>query len=205
MNTLCYLLNRVSGSLLALDPDSLGRFASLEGRVLCTRLTAPEHIFYVFPTVLGLKFSDQHEGDIDVTLCGTLADFVRLGLGVAGGRTSSRAHISLVGDVDTAQSFQKILVQMDVDWEELLARCVGDTPARKTGNLLRALGSHAAESVRLSRENLADYLQEEKKILVSDVAMQRFQRRVEQLRANTDRIEKRIRKIAEAMDKAGAG
>jgi ubiquinone biosynthesis protein UbiJ len=104
------------------------------------------------------------------------------------------------GDVDTGQAFQKILAQLDLDWEELIARFIGDTPARKTGNILRELSQWARESAHLSRENLADYLVEEKRILASPLAMERLEKEVQQLRSDVDRIEQRMGRVKRLLE-----
>ena len=96
------------------------------------------------------------------------------------------------GDVEAGQALQKILAGFDFDWEELIARVVGDGPAHQFGNFVRDTVQWGANSVDLTRENVADYLKEEKRILPSEAAMRRFEQGVDALRSDVDRISQRI-------------
>ena len=99
------------------------------------------------------------------------------------------------GDAELGQQLQKILARFDFDWEELIARVVGDTPARKIGNGLRFSAQWVEQTANQSKENLAGYLQEEKRILVTEVAMAQFTSDVAALRADVDRISQRIDRV----------
>jgi len=104
------------------------------------------------------------------------------------------------GDAEVGQAFRKIIAELDLDWEELLARNIGDTPARKLGNALRGLGDWAEQSFAFARENAADYLSEEKQTLATDAAARRFERQVDQTRADVDRLAQRVQRIKRAID-----
>ena len=99
------------------------------------------------------------------------------------------------GDAEAGQALQKIFARFDFDWEELIAQMIGDTPARKVGNALRHSFDWASNSVALSQQNIADYLTEERQLIVSQTAMERFAEEVDRLRADTDRLEMRIERL----------
>ena len=188
-------VNRTSGMLLDLDPDTRDRLAGLQGKVLCIELTVPIMTIFMVPTEQGVSLIGQCEQEPDVTLRGTALSFMQLGAGGLESGALSRGKITVEGDAETGQAFQRILSQMDIDWEELVSRYIGDTPARKLGNVVRGLGYWAAESAALSKKNIAEYFQEERRILATEVGMNRFQQEVEELRSDVDRIEQRLVKI----------
>jgi ubiquinone biosynthesis protein UbiJ len=200
MSALFELLNRASTILLDLDPEGREKLGTLEGKILCVNMTAPEITLFVQPSSEGLAITRDIEGSADVVLSGSLLSFARLGTTGASSGVLSSGQILMQGDVDTGQAFQKILAQLDLDWEELIARFIGDTPARKTGNILRELNQWARESANLSRENLADYLVEEKRILASPLAMERLEKEVQQLRSDVDRIEQRMGRVKRLLE-----
>ncbi len=189
------LLNRVSGTLLRIDPDTLERLAGLKGRVVCVSVDPPGFELFAEVTGGGIEFGREHEGPVDVTLKGRAVDFLRLGMSRGRNHLSPGRSIVIEGDVEVGQSFQRILRQMDLDWEELLAGFTGDTAARKIGVMLRGLGAWAEQSARLSRENISDYLAEERQMLVAGVLMERFQDEADRLRADVDRLQLRIDRL----------
>lgn len=195
MDSVLSLLNRVSDALLQLDPDTLERLAGLEGRVVCMSIDPPGLDLFVVVTGRGLEFSRERAGPVDVTLKGHAADFLHLAVSRGRGNLNSSRGIVIEGDAEIGQSFQRILGQADLDWEELLARFAGDTAARKIGVVFRDLGDWAEQSARLSRENVRDYLTEERKMLVGEVMMERFQAEVDRLRADVDRLQLRIDRL----------
>ncbi len=73
-------------------------------------------------------------------------------MGISGnsGNVVRDGRIHMTGDVETGQAFQRALSQLDLDWEEVLARYIGDSPARKTGVVMRELGLWAQQSVDLT-------------------------------------------------------
>lgn len=192
MNVLVDFLNRTCRTLLEVDPDGRQKLTELEGKVLCIEITVPPLKLYLRPSSEGLEISEKSDTEPDVTLSGSMMAFARLGTSGVESRVLSEGQITMQGDVETGQVFQKILTRLDIDWEELLSRYIGDTPARKVGNVLRDFGSWASESADLSMKNTAEYFQEEKRVLVTNLAMERFQSAVDKLRADTDRLEQRL-------------
>ena len=192
MDALTNFLDQITRLLLSLDPDGREKLAGLKGKSFCLEVTAPQVTLYLIPTDHGLKLANERDGEPDVTLTGPLSAFIRLARSDSPGNLSADGQISMQGDAEAGQAFGKVLSQLDIDWEEGLSRFVGDTPARKIGNVLRGLNDWATESVDLSRTNAAEYLQEEKRLLVTNLAQERFCDDVNDLRADVDRIEQRI-------------
>lgn len=195
MSVLLNFANQASALILDLDPDGKSKLTALAGKTICLQITAPALTIYLQPTRHGLSISDQINDEADATLSGPLSAFARLGLGGAESGVLSSGKITMQGDVDVGQSFQKAFAQLDLDWEELIAQFIGDTPARKTGNLLRHIGSWAKQARDLSTENMADYLTEEIQLLPSSVSVQRFRNKVNVFRSDVDRTEQKLEQL----------
>jgi len=188
-------LNRATRAVLSVDPDSVKAFSELSGKVFCIDLAVPPLKLYLVPDPDGFSFQTSTETDADVTLSGTIFAFARLsGKGPASG-VFSDGQVKVEGDAEAGQALQQILARFDLDWEELIARAVGDTPARKVGRALRNFGEWANQASELSRSNFSDYLTEESRVMASEVAMQRLEQGVNQLRSNTDRLSQRIARL----------
>ncbi|MXZ81466.1 MAG: hypothetical protein F4Z15_08950 [Gammaproteobacteria bacterium] len=192
MNVLCRLLSMASEKLMEVDPDSRARLAELEGKALHLIVHSPEMNLFVLPTSTGLEFREQYDREADATLHGSLLAFAGHGLSGIGIRLESSDPIAISGDSELAQSFQQVLAKIDMDREALLSLVIGDTPARKLNLLLASVADRLGESARLSRENLFEYLQEEKGILASPASLRKHEQQVQALRSDLDRIRQRV-------------
>ena len=126
----------------------------------------------------------------DLSVRGHLAAFVRY---VINGRADG---IHLEGEGELAQDFRDFLSGLDIDWEELLSRAIGDIPARL---LMRTL-AEAARSARAlgaaAGSNTRDYLHEESDLLPQADELDRFVREVDRLRDDVARLEQRLDRFA---------
>ena len=191
-------LNRGVREVLSVDPDTAREFGGLRGKVFCIEITLPPMVLYLVPEPDGFSLAGEAESAPDVTLTGPMAAFLRLaGRGPASGVLTD-GRVTMQGDAEAGQSLQKILARFDFDWEELVARRIGDLPARKAGNAVRGAARWAGESADLSRENLADFLAEERRLAVGAAALERFGEAVAALRADTDRVARRLDRLGAA-------
>ena len=72
---------------------------------------------------------------------------------------SGRADgIRLEGEGEIAQDFRDFLSTLDIDWEELLSRAVGDVPARLMMRTVEGMPAGAPNFGTRPRSNSGDYL-----------------------------------------------
>jgi ubiquinone biosynthesis protein UbiJ len=107
----------------------------------------------------------------------------------------SRSSIQIKGDAEIADRYRELFVLARPDLEEELSRWVGDPPARQISQLARSLRSWASRARRTAGENIAEYLQEEGRDLVTKTEMEEFLRGVDGARDTLDRIEARILRL----------
>jgi ubiquinone biosynthesis accessory factor UbiJ len=113
-------------------------------------------------------------------------------------RGSERVHIS--GDAEIAARYRELLELARPDWEEELSRLVGDLPARRLSLAARAALSWTRGFARTARANVAEYLQEESRALVSKPEVLEFLAQVDVLRETADRVEARIARLERRLD-----
>ncbi len=99
------------------------------------------------------------------------------------------------GDAEVAAAFQRLLTLARPDFEEELSRWVGDLPARRIGLLVRETFSWSRQFARSFGENVAEYLQEESRDLVSKPELDEFLHGVDELREASDRVEARLKRL----------
>ena len=114
---------------------------------------------------------------------------------ILAGDESAYAEVSVSGDADFAQSVEFVVRNARWDFEEDLARVLGDTAAHRlaqTGRRLFAIPPRVAGSfVR----NAADYWLEERPLIARRTDVAEYVRDVDALRDDVERLAQRIARI----------
>jgi ubiquinone biosynthesis protein UbiJ len=100
--------------------------------------------------------------------------------------------VKITGDADLAQLIGRLAGQLRWEYEEDLARLVGDAPAHfavKQGKRLVSATYSAATDLR---DNVVEYLSEEKKVLLHQRDFMIRKSELNDMRDAVDRLEKRI-------------
>jgi len=190
---LARLIEAAVNRALRLDPEALRRLGELEGRVLLLEVAsegAPLRV-YLLPGPRGLELRAEHEREPDVTISGTVPVFLNQFL--RGPQVSQTLVIR--GDIELGQRFQRILRRLDPDWEEGLARLIGDVGARQAGRMARGLRDRARAALRALAADTTEYLQEEIYLAAKRERVAQFLREVDRLRADADRLERRVQHL----------
>jgi ubiquinone biosynthesis protein UbiJ len=119
--------------------------------------------------------------------------------GQTGAGAQARSSVQIRGDAETANLYRELFAAARPDLEEELSRWVGDMPARHLSQLAKSVRTWARRTRRTAGENIAEYLQEEGRDLVTKTEMEEFLRGVDGVRDGVDRIEARLRGIEQRM------
>ena len=111
-------------------------------------------------------------------------------------------RVDIRGDAEIAARYRELLALSRPDWEEELSRVVGDLPARRLSLAAQSAVSWLRKSARTTARNLAEYLQEESRDLVSAPELEEFVADVDTLRETADRVEARLRRIERKLEGA---
>lgn len=141
-----------------------------------------------------LRITSRNEQVADARLSGTPAALLALAGPQAEGALRA-GGVRIEGDAEVAQKFRELLSQAQPDFEEELARVVGDVAARQVANLARGVlqwGRRASGSLTGS---VVEYLQEEGRDLPTRTEVEEFLEGVDRLREDVDRVEARISRL----------
>lgn len=103
-----------------------------------------------------------------------------------------QTSVQIRGDAEIANLYRDLFAAARPDLEEELSRWVGDMPARHLSLLAKSVRTWARRARRTAGENIAEYLQEEGRDLVTKTEMEEFLRGVDGVRESMDRIEARL-------------
>lgn len=188
-------LERAINAALALDPEAEGRLHRLDGRILAIDLTGLGTTLTVVPVAGRLTLAPAWDGEVDATIHGAPLSLLRLGLGDQG--PVRRGDVRISGQVEVAQSFQRFFQQLDVDWEEHVARLLGDPVAHRLGGLARELRGWAGRLFDNGLTTGGEYLREERRWLPSAPAVAAWREDAATLRDDVARLEARLRLLEE--------
>jgi len=142
-----------------------------------------------------VALSDSSEADAQ--LSGTPGALARLAATGEEALLRSRA-VRIGGDPLVARDFRDLIALAAPDFEEELARLIGDVAARQVGNLVRGAAGWGRDAAdRLSR-TVAEYLQEESRDLPARSEVEAFLDGVDETAAAVARAEARLRRLEQS-------
>ena len=150
-----------SNRLLALDEDVIKHCSTLQGKCVAIEITDLEITLYCHPGSWGIRLSQQAPKDVDATISGRLFALFDLALEDDKISASIRERVSINGDASVAQQMQKILSDIDIDWEEVLSQYTGDVLAFQIHQKARQAKDWLHQSVNALMQTNSEYMREE--------------------------------------------
>ena len=177
---------------ISLDPEALARFAPLEGKIIALEIIGLNQTICLFPSADGFLVLSDFDGEADATISGSPIALIKLVLADDPKDLLFGGEVTLSGDTRLANQFSRLLSQLDIDWEELLAQNVGDIAAHKVGNVLRGVNQWFKRSTGSVSLDAGEYLQEEVHLSPSNAELRKFVRQVDEVREGVDRLAAKI-------------
>lgn len=110
------------------------------------------------------------------------------------------ADIELSGDTMLAARLQKLLRELDIDWEDQLAPIMGNLASHQSAEAIRGARQWSAKSREQLQQTLREYLQEELRILPDREEAEAFSDRLDELRLRIDRLNARLNRLSSFQD-----
>lgn len=179
---------------LDFDPDTRARLSKLVGKTVRLELLGVAGALFFQIERDGVRVHEAWDRRTELTIRGSPLAFARMAL-TGGDADIVESGIQIEGDAALAQQFANLLKHLDIDWEEWLSHYVGDIAAHQAGNIVRDLSRWAKDTRGTMEQNLAEYLVEESRILAGAEQVRVFLAAVDDIRADVDRLEHRIRRL----------
>jgi len=180
---------------LALDPEAHHRLEGLEGRVLQLRVTGLDCSVYAIPEHGHLRLAGvAPEQGVAACIAGPPASLAMLA-GRSGTQILFSGSLHVDGDIEAAKAYKRLFDTLDPDWEEALARAVGDIPAHEAGRVLRGLAAQGRRAWSGRRADLHAWLVDEIEALPARSEVEDWLGAVDRLRADGDRLAARVARL----------
>lgn len=197
-----FVLETAINRYLELDPHTVQKLSALEGRVIAIELLGLGIRFYMIPSRDGLMVHTHYDAEPDTTLRGAPLSLLRMGLSGDVDRQLLTGNVEILGDTDLGQTFKQILDEMDIDWEEHLSHITGDVVAHQLGRGVRALFNWGQQTGDTLMQDVSEYLQEEARLVGTDMELEDFVQQVDVLRNDVERVEARLKRLQNKINPA---
>jgi len=190
-------LEKLIQQALALDPFALNALQKHTGKSVYIECTDPAIGIVICINELGVSlanFSDQHT---DSHLKGELAAYIELLSAQDKVSTLINGNLRLKGDTQWLLDIQKILQDLNLDWEFQLAKLIGDLPAHWLGKLSRDAFSWISSTRPIFWRHLQEFIQEESKLAPNNTEIEQFIDQVQQLHEQAERLEARLKQVTQ--------
>jgi ubiquinone biosynthesis protein UbiJ len=166
----------------------------LDGRVMSLTVEGTPLAFFFRAEGGRLSLASSHEGQADASLSGTpIALLALAGPGAEGALRGGGVRIE--GNAEVAQKFRDLLAESKPDFEEELARVLGDVAARQVANIARGFLDWGRKASGSLTTNVVEFLQEEGRDVPTRVEVEEFLEGVDHLRDDADRLEARLARL----------
>lgn len=142
------MLEHAVNAALNLDPQAADKLAALNGRQVSVQLeNMPQVWLFAIEDARLQLLGDAQEGQADVRLRGNLSGFLQLFRG-ADKAADKGGKLYIEGDLYAAQQFQRVMAELEPDFDAVLRNRLGDSLGGAAANalqLLRSQGERAKE------------------------------------------------------------
>ena len=192
-NLLEATLNRV----LALDEETRTRLGALEGRRIGVELRHFNVALAISVHAGRLEVGPHWQAPGDLNLRASPGSLLAMALRRGDESVVPPGKVEISGDAELARRVEKLLHGFRPDVEEAFAQAFGDVLGVPLARALRHAFEWSRESAQALALDTAEYLKDERQDLVAPAEMDQFLDDVDALRERSDRLEARVRRLAQ--------
>jgi ubiquinone biosynthesis protein UbiJ len=182
-------INKAMNKSLSYDLVSVKKLDNFDQSVIHIVLLSTPFEFFIKVLNREIILSTGYAGDVSTTIKGTpLALFSMNAEEPIAGIKS----VEIQGDANTGQFFAKWLKNLNPDWEEAWCDLLGDGMGVRVSNIAKSILDFGKQFQQAVVNNTSEYLVEESRDLIAPSEMEDFLDDVDDLKADTARLEQQI-------------
>ena len=181
--------------VLSSEPWATGELARHAGKTILLKLPVGDLCFEITPA--GLLAVSEASDTSSLVLEVSAKALSELTGSTGSLREQAFKAVKITGDADLAQLLGRLVGQVRWEYEEDLARLVGDAPANfavRQGKKFVSASKSAASDLL---SNVVEYVSEERKVLLNQRDFMAHKNELNELRDAVDRMEKRIQVLVQ--------
>ena len=124
----------------------------------------------------------------DATITGNAENLLGLLTKKSDQRALADAAIDISGDATLVQDLHVTIESLDVDWQDYLAPILGDVLSNELGEIQSNARDWSKSTGTSMHRDVRDYLSEEARLVPSELEVDSFSNRLDQLRLSIDRV-----------------
>lgn len=190
--TVLAAMERALNGYLALDPEGARAFTPLHGRIIGIEIEGLGTRLTLVAGPARVQLFGPYDATPDCLIRGAPLALLRMVIARRKDSEIGKGMVEIDGDSTIAHELAKAFARLDVDWEEQLARLVGDPLAHPLGALARGLTRWGRQTSETLSSDLKQYLEEEARLLPTRYELEAFLGDVDVLRDDVERLEARI-------------
>jgi ubiquinone biosynthesis protein UbiJ len=202
-NTITALIEITLNRYLSLDPDAKRNFPALSEKVIQINIRDLDIVFFMKVSGGRIEVLPSYDDEIHCAMKASILSLMKLG--VASDASVLGEDIEMSGDLDVGRQFRNLLARVDIDWEEIASRYMGDIVAHKLGNAVRSLTGWGKKTSNSLRKDVGEYLQEESRQLPTAFEVSQFVAGVDDVRMGVDRAEARFKQLQKQIQEKFSG
>jgi len=188
-------VERLINRALEYDSISARALTNLNGQIILIDSTMPPLSISIEPTGNGVKLHSERQKDNAVTVEGTLVSMVGVALNAQDSMSFSGTGVKVSGNLETLNQLNKIIGNLDIDWEGALAQLIGDLPAHLFCKTVRNSASFKKETAARATTAIVEVVQEEFRLTPSKNEFEARGPEIRRLSSDIDRLTARMVKF----------
>ena len=177
------------------DPITLQNLQKLQGKSMTLTVKTINQSITVCPCPEGVELSRDIPEDVDVVLTASPSAMLKISRDGMEDADLQPGELEISGDPIIGQRFAKIISELDINWQDLLAEQIGDSPARVITLAAEQTLDMAQQSRVQIHSRLIHFIKEELGVTADQNEVDSFLDDVDTLRADTERLKARLRRL----------
>jgi ubiquinone biosynthesis accessory factor UbiJ len=178
---------------LQYDPATQNALSVCEGKILSLQSTTPPTIIRILIQEKSIRLMSQWDGEVDTQLSGSLIALAQIAQTPVHNLKDS--GVTVMGDLQFLAQLQKILQQLDIDWEEMLTQIFGDLIGHQMAHMLRSKINWSKTRRQTAQRLASEFVTEELQAIPSKIELENFYQQVDELRLAMDRLGARFNNL----------
>ena len=171
---------------------SFRRLKKLNGNRITIELLPFHFIFDCFFQDNEVEITAHETAEPDAKITGTPLQMINVMLNKNNRQRAFADDLVIEGRAEIANEVVELFDELQIDWEEYVARIVGDAPAHYANRFVQSIGSFLGNVEQSFTQNVSEYVHEEKDWLPSRERLNDFFAEIDALRMDVDRAEAKI-------------